>query len=73
MEKIMEEGVLKAVQRRFPVCNVIDARTYSGSDVSKKCSDAPTVAKIKLGKVMYDVTICTGSFNVYVLKIEDSE
>jgi hypothetical protein len=71
MDKVMEEAVLKAVQRKFPVCNVIDARTYDALDVSSKCKGAPSLINIKLGKKFFDVTFCTGSFNVYILNIED--
>ena len=70
---MIERGVLKVVQKKFPVCNVIDARTYNGLDVSVKCNDAPSVMDVKLGKKLYSVTLCTGSFNVYVLKIEDKK
>ena len=73
MEEAEERAVLKAVQRKFPVCNVIDARTYNGLDISVKCNDAPNAIDIKLGKKTFIYTICTGSFNVYVLKIEDKK
>jgi len=73
MEEVQNNDVLKAVQRRFPVCNIIDARTYDGAEASKRCNDAPSKFDVSLGKKKFTVTICTGSFNVYVLKIEDKE
>jgi hypothetical protein len=71
MDAVMESAILKAVSRKFPVCNVLDSRSFTGGDISVKCGEAPRNIKIKLGKVMYDVTICTGSFNVYVLDMKE--
>jgi hypothetical protein len=73
MDESIERSVLKSVQRKFPVCNVIDARTYDGGDIAEKCNGAPYQTEIKLGKLRFSVMLCTGSFNVYVLKIEDIE
>lgn len=71
MDEVMENAVLKAVQKKFPVCNVLDARTYNGKEVSEKCSDAPKTVEVSLGKKKFEIELCTGSFNVYVLNIKE--
>jgi hypothetical protein len=64
-------GIFKYIQRKFPVCNVIDARTYSEDDVLSKCKQKSKTMDIKRKDTYFTVTLCTGSFNVYVLNIEE--
>jgi hypothetical protein len=72
MTDIEEKDVFKAVQRKFPVCNVIDYRLMDAEEITKKCDKSSSIAQIRLAKKRYDITVCTGSFNVYVLKIEET-
>lgn len=65
------ENIFRAVQRKYPVCTVIDARTYDGAETAKKCSQSPVISEVRVIGKKYNITLCTGSFNVYVLKIEE--
>ena len=70
---MLVEDVLKAVQNKFPTCNVIIDTLSSPEDLQAKCNTKPRV--IEVGRVNKEgvktkVTVCTGSFNVYILKIE---
>jgi len=69
---MVDENVFRAIQRKYPVCSVIDGR---GGDINylQKCSQSPVITEVRVSKQKYDVTLCTGSFNVYVLKIEEKE
>lgn len=65
------EDVLKAVGKKFPVCNVIDAREYPKQKLLDKCEQKPRHMDIRVNKKDYEVFVCTGNYNVYVLNIEE--
>ena len=71
MNEIEEKDIFKKIGNKFPVCNVIDYRAMDGEEIASKCGKSQYITEIKRAKKMYDVTICTGSFNVYVIKIEE--
>ena len=60
--------MLKLVAKKYPTCNLIDCQD---DDISNKCQQSPKV--IVVGKTAkcngWGVTVCTGSFNVYVLDV----
>lgn len=66
-------NVLKAVQRKFPVCTLIDARSYNSDEVNMRNTRGPNITEVSAGGKKYNVSIRLGSFNVYVIKIEESE
>lgn len=71
MDELEDIVILKKVKSKFPVCNVIDARTYNGREISGKCNDAPKTIEVNINKRKFEVNLCTGSFNVYVLNIKE--
>jgi len=65
------KDVMKLVGRKYPVCTVIDASAFQEVDITEKCQQKPKVISVGKGD-KYKVTVCTGSFNVYVLQIEET-
>ncbi|MCK5016216.1 MAG: hypothetical protein KAS32_04010 [Candidatus Peribacteraceae bacterium] len=65
------EDVLKMIQMKYPTCSIIDYTNgqSDGSDIFGKCNQNPIVRDVGPND-MYKVTLCLGSFNVYVTDIE---
>jgi hypothetical protein len=65
------EDVMKLVLKKFPTCTIIDASEEDGGLQTIKCNTSPQdiiVGQTKK-RAGWDVTICMGSFNVYVLTV----
>ena len=71
MTGIEEKDLFKLVQNKFPVCNVIDYRAMDAEEIASKCDKSSRLIEIRMSKRIFDVSVCTGSFNVYVLKMEE--
>ena len=67
---MLVEDVLKAVQNKFPTCNVIIDPECDADVLQAKCNTQPRVIEVGPKKAPTKVTVCTGQFNVYILKIE---
>lgn len=73
------EDVMKLVQKKYPVCTIIDARNYDENQILEKCHQKPKEVNVGATKKFagYDVTLCTGNYNVYILKailgVKDAE
>ena len=61
------DKIMKGVQRKYPVCSVIDARD-NASETLSKCETNEREIHLGRGKT-HTVTVCAGSYNVYILKI----
>lgn len=65
------ENVLKLVSKKYPTCALIDCQDDDNDVVLTKCEQNPKIITVGQTKKRpgWDVLLCTGSFNVYVLDI----
>lgn len=62
--------VFRLIQKKYPVCTIVDARVFDDGLIQSKCKDKPINREFKVKDKIISVSLCTGSFNVYVISIE---
>lgn len=67
------EDVMKAVGKKFPTCTVIDSTQEDEGFISEKCKAPERLIEVGKKGEKHEVTVCTGSFNVYILSFKEKD